>query len=124
MPNRLSREEFEREVALAIDRLPDEYRRHLADVAVTVEELPSDAILLDENPPLDPEELLGLFVGVPLGERRGGDLPPRILLFKRSLERLALEPEELVEEIAITLYHELGHYLGLDEQELAQIDLA
>ena len=96
-------------------------------VAVTVEELPSDEILLDESPPLDPDQLLGLFVGIPLSDAAAGGagaLPPRILVFKRNLERLALDIDELEEEIAVTVYHELGHYLGLDEDDLARIDLA
>ena len=126
-PIRLTRQEFEREVALAGERLPEDFRRHLAQVAVTVEEFPSDAVLLQASEPLDPE-LLGLFVGVALSERSsfstGGELPPRILLFQRNLERYAADPEELREEIVVTLYHELGHYLGLDEDELEELDLA
>jgi len=114
-------------VARAIDRLPERFRRHLDQVAVTVEELPSDAVLQDDEPPLNPEDLIGLFVGPTLAELGSygltAELPPRILLFKRNLERLALELDELAEEIAVTLYHELGHYLGLDEDELVQIDL-
>ena len=54
----------------------------------------------------------------------GGGLPPRIHLFQRNLERFAVDREELQEEIAVTLYHELGHYLGLDEEELEELDLA
>lgn len=125
-PRRLSRDEFEREVVLAGERLPEPFRGRLGEVAVTVEALPSDEILSQDEPPLDPE-LLGLFVGVPLTERSsfsiGGDLPPRILLFQRNIERFAGSVEELREEIAVTLHHELGHYLGLDEDELEAIDL-
>ena len=97
-------------------------------MAVTVEDLPSDAILQEDDPPFDPADLLGLFVGVSRDRRSslspGGELPPRILLFKKNLERMALEVDELVEEIAVTLYHELGHFLGLDEEDLERIDLA
>jgi len=125
-PRRLSREEFESEIVAAGERLSAEFRKHLSDVVVTVEDLPSDDVLLDDDPPLDPE-LCGLFVGTPLGERSafspGGELPPRILLFQRNLERFFPDPEELREEIAVTLHHELGHYLGLDEEELEAIDL-
>ncbi len=127
-PVRISREAFEEHVARAIDRLPEAYRRHLDEVAVTVEDLPSDAILQEDDPPFDPADLLGLFVGVSRDRRSslspGGELPPRILLFKKNLERMALEVDELVEEIAVTLYHELGHFLGLDEEDLERIDLA
>jgi predicted Zn-dependent protease with MMP-like domain len=126
-PSRMSREKFEREIRKAEERLPEEFRRHLAEVAVTVESLPSDEIVFDARPFLDPE-LLGLFVGVALPERThlgpGGDLPPRILLFQRNLERVAPDADTLRGEIAVTLYHELGHYLGMDEEELTGIDLA
>ena len=125
-PRRLSREEFEREIVVAGERLSPEFRKHLSEVVVTVEDVPSDEILLDDHPPLDPE-LCGLFVGTPLGERGafspGGELPPRILLFQRNLERFFPDPAELREQIAVTLHHELGHYLGLDEEELEAIDL-
>lgn len=125
-PHRLSGSDFENCIAAAREMLSEEFKRHLDRVVVTVEELPSDDIIFDETPPLDPE-LFGLFVGVALMDRSsfsaGGELPPRILLFKRNLERCFPEPEELERQIATTLYHELGHYLGMDEQELEAIDL-
>lgn len=125
-PRRISREEFEAEVARAAELLSEKFRRYLDEIAVTVEDLPAEEILCDETPPLDPE-LLGLFVGTALDQRSafspGGELPPRILLFKRNLERVYPQREELVEQIARTLHHELGHYLGLDEDELRAIDL-
>ncbi len=125
-PHRLSAPEFEECLTAAREMLSEEFKRHLDRVVITVEELPSDDIIFDEKPPLDPE-LFGLFVGVALVERSsfsaGGELPPRILLFKRNLERCFPEPEELKEQIATTLYHELGHYLGMEEEELEAIDL-
>lgn len=125
-PHRLEDAEFERQLAKAREWLPEEFRKRLDEVVVTIEPLPSEAILLEEDPPLDPE-LLGLFVGISLAERSsfsvGGELPPRILLFKRNLERAYPDPDALTREIARTLHHELGHYLGLDESELAAIDL-
>jgi predicted Zn-dependent protease with MMP-like domain len=125
-PVRLDGGEFERHVVRARDKLAEEFLRHLDEVAVSVEPLPSDEFLRDEEPPLDPE-LFGLFVGIPLTRRTtfspGGELPPRILLFKRNLERWFPEPDELVRQIAVTLYHELGHYLGMEEEDLEAIDL-
>jgi predicted Zn-dependent protease with MMP-like domain len=126
-PTRIDRAEFEECVGRSMDRLPSRFRQYLGQVAVTVEELPADAILSEGEPPLDPDQLLGLFVGVPLADQAAGGpgaLPARILVFKRNLERLALDMDELEEEIAVTVYHELGHYLGLDEDELEGIDLA
>ena len=125
-PERLSREAFEAQVAAAADLLPEDFRRHLGQVAVTVEPLPSEEVLRDGTPPLDPE-LLGLFVGVALPERSfqgpGGELPPRILLFQRNLERYALDAQDLLDELRRTLYHELAHYLGFDEEQMAGMDL-
>jgi len=127
LPVRIPRAEFEAEVVRAGDLLPARFRQLLAEVAVSVEDLPSEEILREETPPLDPE-LLGLFVGVSLPERSSfdlvGHLPPRILLFQRNLERQASELAELRREIAVTVYHELGHYLGLDEDDLEELDLA
>ncbi len=125
-PVRFDRQTFESEVLRAGEMLPAEFRRHLQDVAVLVEDLPCDEILVDEKPPLDPE-LLGLFVGTALPERTfsgPSSAPPRILLFKRNLERFVEDEATLREEIAKTLHHELGHYLGMDEEGLEQIDLA
>lgn len=125
-PVRVSRPEFEQQVRAAGELLPEEFRKRLAEVAVTVEELPAEPILREADPPLDPE-LLGLFVGTPMIERSvfgPNDLPPRILLFKRNLERYVGDGEELHAEIARTLHHELAHYLGFDEEEMAPMDLA
>ncbi len=126
-PVRMDRDAFEAEVVRAGELLPARFRELLAGAAVSVEDVPSEGILLEEAVPLDPE-LLGLFVGTPLTERSSfgpvGHLPPRILLFKRNLERNARDREDLRREIAITLYHELGHYLGLDEEDLDELDLA
>jgi predicted Zn-dependent protease with MMP-like domain len=127
LPERMGWEEFERQVALARQRLPPEFQAHLERIGLIVEDLPADDVLLEEKPPLDPE-LLGLFAGVPLGAGSafscGGDLPPRIYLFKRNLERLQPAPGTLRQEIADTLYHELGHYLGMDEEDLEELDFA
>jgi predicted Zn-dependent protease with MMP-like domain len=81
---------------------------------------------MDEAPPLDPE-LLGLFVGTALNERTfaapGVEEPPRIFLFQRNLERFSRDEAELSAEIARTLHHELAHYLGFAEEDMADLDL-
>jgi predicted Zn-dependent protease with MMP-like domain len=125
-PVRLSRRAFEGVVVRAGAMLPEEFRAHLDEVPVMVEDLPPEAILIDEAPPLDPE-LLGLFVGTARNERSfaapGLEPPPRILLFQRNLERFASDESELREEIARTLHHELAHYLGFAEEDMADLDL-
>jgi predicted Zn-dependent protease with MMP-like domain len=121
-PLRFSSEEFERQLDVARGALDERFRQHMDAVTILIEELPPDALLLEEAPPLDPEHLLGLFSGVPLNLQDsfapGGELPPRIYLFKRNLERFTASGAELAEQIRVTLYHELGHYLGMSEEEL------
>jgi len=125
-PVRLSREAFDEAVLGAGAMLPEEFRARLDEVPVVVEDLPSLAVLTDESPPLDPE-LLGLFVGTALNERTfaapGVEAPPRILLFRRNIERFARDADELRREIARTLHHELAHYLGFAEDEMSDLDL-
>jgi predicted Zn-dependent protease with MMP-like domain len=120
-PVRFSQDEFERHLKAAIAALPPLFREPLREVSVTVDDLPSLEVLTADEPPLDPE-LLGLFLGMARTERTvfspGGELPPRIVLFKRNLERAAEDADDLREEIGITVRHELAHYLGLDEEEI------
>jgi predicted Zn-dependent protease with MMP-like domain len=106
-----------------LDTLHPSLRAYLTNVPILVEEVPSEA-LLEELPDAHPFELLGCFSGRPLTERGGHDtwsaIPPTITLFRLNLSRLALDREELERELRITLLHEIGHFLGLDEEDLAE----
>ncbi|MFO0583631.1 MAG: metallopeptidase family protein [Anaeromyxobacter sp.] len=118
----LSHREFERVVEEALEDIPEEVRRYLANVPITVEDLPADHDLLGSDPPLSPG-ILGLFRGAPYGAKASiGDpwshLPSSIALYQRNLERYARDRDELIQEIGVTLVHEVGHFLGLDEDEL------
>ena len=118
---RLTREEFEAHLRRALEELPSPFREEANRVVIGIEPVPPDDLLTAEAPPIEPD-LLGLFVGVPRTEQSsfspGGELPPRIYLFQRNLEREAADRDDLVEQIGVTLRHELGHYLGLDEDEI------
>jgi predicted Zn-dependent protease with MMP-like domain/Flp pilus assembly protein TadD len=122
-PIRLSPQAFEAAVEGALAALPEGVRRYLSNVAITVEDLPSDDDLLGSDPPLSPG-ILGLFRGAPWGQKASMDpwshLPSSIVLYQRNLERFAESRAELVEQIGVTLVHEVGHFLGLDEEELYQ----
>jgi predicted Zn-dependent protease with MMP-like domain len=117
----LSKKEFDAAVERALAEIPEQVRRYLSNVPITVEELPSDDDLLDSDPPLPPT-ILGIFRGAPYGQKLSADpwshLPSSIVLYQRNLERSSEDREELEEEIATTLVHEVGHFLGLDEDEL------
>jgi predicted Zn-dependent protease with MMP-like domain len=124
MPHRMPEPEFRAAVAQALDRLPEDFRRALdGEVAVLVEPVPSIEVLRSEDPPWDPE-ILGLYVGVPLPERLATAAPPKlpdvVYLFQHNLEHVAADRDELLDEIAVTLYHEVGHYLGYDDDELEE----
>jgi predicted Zn-dependent protease with MMP-like domain len=120
-PVTLPREEFARLVEQALADIPEQVRRHLANVPITVEDVPAQADLDGNDPPLSPGSL-GLFRGAPFGEKVSSNpwshLPSAIVLFQRNLERSVRSRHELVEEIHVTLVHEVGHFLGLDEGEL------
>ncbi|PZR17464.1 MAG: hypothetical protein DI536_03845 [Archangium gephyra] len=116
----LSDEEFDAATRAAIDALPAHAKPHLENVIIDVEPLPSDD---DLNEGLSPT-ILGVFQGTPVDERLSlhaeHHQTARIVLFQKNLERFARNREELLEEIRITVLHEVGHLLGLDEDELAE----
>jgi predicted Zn-dependent protease with MMP-like domain len=120
-PVTLPRGEFDAAVEAALLEIPEVVRQYLANVAITVEDLPADHDLLDGDPPLPPT-ILGLFRGAPYGQKVSADpwshFPSSIVLYQRNLERSVTTRAELIEEIGVTLVHEVGHFLGLDEDEL------
>lgn len=103
---------FEDCVRAALDELPAHIAAALRNVALVVE---------DENPE-DPD-LFGLYHGIPLPERgdTSGALPDKISIYRVPLEESFSDPEDLQEEIRITVLHELGHYFGLDEDRIAEL---
>ena len=103
---------FEEAVRAALDELPDHLAAALRNVAIVVE---------DEN--AEDPDLFGLYHGVPLPERgdMAGQLPDTISIYRIPLEESFPDPDELREEIRITVLHELGHYFGLDENRIAEL---
>ncbi len=120
---KLSAKEFDAIVEQAIDRIPEEMRRHLENIMISVQKRPSAEMLaeLDMGPD---ETLFGIYWGVPLPERSVIEpplYPDTIFLFQEPLEQFCLTREELVEEIEITVAHEIAHALGLSDQELDEL---
>ena len=126
IPYRVTEEEFQDLVRAALEDIPDRFRDALdSEVAILVEPVPALDLLRSETPPLDPE-LLGLYVGTPLTERdapvTGTALPDQVFIFQRNLEHIADNRDELVEQIRITLFHEIGHHFGFSDEDLEARD--
>jgi predicted Zn-dependent protease with MMP-like domain len=115
----MKRAEFERLVEAALARLPARYRERLENIVVVVEDFPRG------RPRPKPEEhlLMGEFVGVPRTEKSLYEtaLPDQIVLYQKNIEAVCETEDEIREEVRLTLLHELGHYFGLEEDELEHL---
>jgi predicted Zn-dependent protease with MMP-like domain len=110
-PLEIGTAEFDDLVVEALDTLPPRLAALVDNVVVLVE---------DEPPPDDPH-LLGLYDGIPLTERDSSYTfvpPDRILIFRGPLTRMCRDREELVEEVRITVVHEIAHHFGIDDAQL------
>ena len=113
---------FEKLVKEAVELLPRELILRLENVAFIVE---------DDSPPRPEEwedngqELLGLYHGISQRDRGfwyGNVLPDRIIIYRRPLERISASSQELRENVRLTVFHEVGHYFGFDEEELQRFE--
>jgi predicted Zn-dependent protease with MMP-like domain len=110
----MSDQAFDEAVSDALDQVPAELLEMLDNVV----------ILVEDEPEGDDKNLLGLYDGIPLSERDsfyGGVLPDRILIFRRPLKQLCDSVDELIEEIGITVVHELAHFFGIDDDHLNEL---
>jgi len=113
----MGREQFERLVDSALDGIPEEIAELVENVVVLVE---------DDPPPDDPD-LLGLYDGVSLTERSGEpglELPDRIFVFRNPLLAWCDDEEQLAEEVRITVVHEVAHHFGIDDDRLHELGYA
>jgi predicted Zn-dependent protease with MMP-like domain len=121
----LTREYFRELVEEAIDTIPLKFARQVRNLAIVIEEEPSEE-LLDEMDIDEEGSLLGLYQGTPLNERGwgyGNTLPDRITLFQGTIEdECDDDEEEIIIAIGETLIHELGHYFGMSEEEIMDIE--
>ena len=121
----MTRDRFKTLVQEAIDSIPPRFAREINNVAIVIEERPSPEVI--EEMEMGPDEvLLGLYQGVPLTERQwahGNALPDRITLYQRCIEEdCEGDEDEIVVAIGETLIHELGHYFGMSEEEIMEIE--
>ncbi|MFE9582901.1 metallopeptidase family protein [Nocardia sp. NPDC006044] len=109
----MSEDRFEELVGDALDRIPPELARAIDNVVV----------LIEPRNPKDPH-LLGLYHGIALTERDshyGGALPDTVTIYRESILAICADEAEVVEEVAITVIHEIAHYFGIDEERLHQL---
>jgi predicted Zn-dependent protease with MMP-like domain len=115
MPIEMEPERFDALVEQALDGIPDELARLVRNVVVLVE---------DEPPEEEPDDLLGLYDGVALTERDGTllpQLPDRIFVFRGPLLDFCDTEGQLVEEVRITVVHEIAHHFGIDDHRLHEL---
>jgi len=120
----MTREQFQRLVIEAVALIPKRFRREMRNLALVVEDEPSAELLADmEIEP--PDSLYGLYQGTPLPERTwayGNNLPDRITIFQRPVEEECADDDEVRAVIGETLIHEVGHYFGMSEEEIEDIE--
>jgi predicted Zn-dependent protease with MMP-like domain len=120
----MKRAEFLALVNDAMAMIPDRFRDAMKNIAIVVEDEPSARALADVG--LEPPDtLLGLYEGTPLTERQwahGNVLPDKITLFQLPIEDASSDSEDVMIAIAETLIHEVGHYFGLSEEEIEEIE--
>jgi len=113
----LSRSRFEELVDDALDLVPDELMSLASNVVVVVE----------DDAPADDPHLLGLYEGVPLTERDtsyGGVLPDRISIYWRPTLAVCDSDDDVRDEVAITVVHEIAHHFGIEDERLHELGYA
>jgi predicted Zn-dependent protease with MMP-like domain len=120
----MTRERFTHLVEEALRDIPRRFRKAMRNVAVVVEAEPPPA-LLEELEIEPPDTLFGLYQGTPLTERGwgfGNALPDRISIYQGPIESECADDDEIRDCVAETVIHEFGHYFGLSEEEIEEIE--
>jgi predicted Zn-dependent protease with MMP-like domain len=120
----MDRDKFEKLVEEALAGLPRKFKKYLQNLAIIVEENPSRQTRSRTGTP-SYATLLGLYHGVPFKDRGAyyGNMPPdMIVLYQKPIEGICSTPEEIKEKVREVLLHEIGHYFGLSEKELREIE--
>ena len=120
----MQRADFERLVEEALREIPRRFRKAMNNVAVVVEDEPP-AHVLEELEIEPPDSLFGLYQGTPLPERSwsyGNTLPDRISIYQHPIEEACEDDEEIMDCVAETVIHEFGHYFGMSEEQIEEIE--
>ena len=119
----MDRKVFEKLISDAIRELPEEFRKKLKNVAIIVEDYPSEELI--ERMDVSPDDtLFGVYEGVPLTERgffAEPLYPDRILIFQRAIEDKCSSLQQIKREVKITLVHEVAHFFGMSDDYLEEI---
>ncbi|OGP75570.1 MAG: hypothetical protein A2V86_07755 [Deltaproteobacteria bacterium RBG_16_49_23] len=121
---KLTRKEFEAIAISALEGLPQSLKNRMENVDVVIEDRASPD-LLSEMDLRSPSDLLGLYQGVPIDRRGfyyGNVLPDKITLFQLPIESICHTKEEIGEKVREVVIHEVGHYFGLDEEKLEELE--
>lgn len=117
-------DQFQALVDEAVASLPDRFREAMVNIAIVIEDEPTAAQLAEvEVEP--PDTIYGLYEGIPLPERQwahGNVLPDKITLFRVPILEDSVDDDDVVVGIGETLIHEVGHYFGLSEDEIMEIE--
>jgi predicted Zn-dependent protease with MMP-like domain len=120
----MTKEAFTRLVEQALQEIPRRFRDAMTNVAVVVEDDPPPDVL--EEMEVGPDDtLFGLYQGTPLPERSwsyGNTLPDRISIYKNPIEDACEDEDEIRDCVAETVIHEFGHYFGMSEEEIEEIE--
>jgi predicted Zn-dependent protease with MMP-like domain len=120
----VTRDRFQQLVQAALADIPQEFRDALTNIAIVIEDEPTSEQLAEVGIE-PPDTLYGLYEGTPLPERTWADgnrLPDKVTLFQRPIEDDSSDDEDIVVGIGETLIHEIGHYFGLSEEEIEEIE--
>jgi predicted Zn-dependent protease with MMP-like domain len=119
----MERAAFEQLVRAALESLPKEFKKKLENIDVVVEDYPSPELMAKLGL-RSPVQILGLYQGVPLKRRGpyyGNVLPDRIIIFQGPIERYYWTDAEVTEAVRRVVLHEVGHYFGLDDKRLREL---
>jgi predicted Zn-dependent protease with MMP-like domain len=120
---RVSKPRFGELVERALSTLPDPFASHLEEISVEVQDYPTEKQRLQARLRGN-ELLLGLYVGRPTTHRSvldSGPMPDVIYIFQREIEQVSSDEDDLVEQVRVTVLHEIGHHFGMDESDLDEL---
>ncbi|MFQ6108172.1 MAG: metallopeptidase family protein [Candidatus Aminicenantales bacterium] len=120
----MKREKFEELVEEALSKIPKKFKRHIQNLAVIIEDKPSKEVYRDTGGSAL-RSVLGLYHGVPFKHRGPfyGNLPPDVIvIYQEPIERICHSEDEIKEKVREVVLHEIGHYFGLNEKDLKEIE--